>query len=170
MHNFLHFFQSLKSSDTVHGIQLLIYHPVAARKKKREATRKKKKKKKERKVSSVLINGFLIECVILNAFSSYDTSELFMLIMLGATATFTFSHCSAFDSPHIVMTSMAAFSVSMPVGWFTSVEPKYWAFNTFFGSSIGVGNDCANEQKQQQIYCHFIVHIQSRYCGKEFSE
>lgn len=64
-----------------------------------------------------------------------------MLIMLGATATFTFSHCSAFASPNVV--SIAVFSTSMPVGWFTSSEPKYCAFSTFFGSSIGVGNDCA---------------------------
>lgn len=70
-----------------------------------------------------------------------------MLIMLGATETFTFSHCSGFVSFNVV--SMAVFSTSMPVGWLTKVEPKYWAFSTFFGSSIGVGNDCANKQNAE---------------------
>lgn len=62
-----------------------------------------------------------------------------MLIMLGATATLTFSHCSGREL--FMAASMAAFKTCMPVGWATSAEPKYWAFSTFFGSSIGVGND-----------------------------
>lgn len=61
--------------------------------------------------------------------------------MLGATTTVTFSHCARLLSRSCV--SMAVLITSMPVGCATSIDPKYSALSTFFGSSIGVGNDCA---------------------------
>lgn len=67
-----------------------------------------------------------------------------MLIMLGATATFTFSHWSGREL--FMAASMAELSTAIPVGWATSADPKYWALSTFFGSSIGVGKDWAESK------------------------
>lgn len=61
-----------------------------------------------------------------------------MEIMLGATAMLTGIQVSwgVLDN-----WSIASFKVSMPVALLTWQLPRYWARRTFFGSSIGVGND-----------------------------
>lgn len=63
--------------------------------------------------------------------------------------TFTLGHCS--DGASFISFSMASFIVFIPTAWCTSVLPKYCARNTFFGSSIGVGKDCAGKQIELRV-------------------
>lgn len=53
--------------------------------------------------------------------------------------------------------SMASFKTSMPVAWATWVHPKYCARSTFFGSSIGVGNDWARNETHISLLYRFQI-------------
>lgn len=75
------------------------------------------------------------------------------LIILGATDTFEFIQVSG--AAFAIMVSIASLMTSIPVGWLTSRAPKYCAFNTFLGSSIGVGNDWAAKQNEMLICWSF---------------
>ena len=70
----------------------------------------------------------------------------------GATVTYTLS-----QGPGLLVmaSSMAWLRVSMPLGRFTWSDPTYSAFTTFFGSSMGVGNDWAVERIDSSMECNF---------------
>lgn len=89
-------------------------------------------------------------------------------IMLGATATLTFRHW--FNGVLDTIWSIASFNTSIPVAEVTCIEPRYCAFNTFFGSSIGVGNDCAVTIKQLSLSLSFLIWFKSiNQSGWEYS-
>jgi len=78
-----------------------------------------------------------------------QTEGLSMEIMEGATATFTERHFSLGTVD--ISLSIASLSISIPVARDTCVEPRYCARRTFFGSSIGVGNDWAGKYTKSNI-------------------
>lgn len=53
--------------------------------------------------------------------------------------------------------SMASLMVFMPTACWTSQQPRYWALRTFFGSSIGVGKDCAMGEGDTSSSDRFII-------------
>ena len=73
-----------------------------------------------------------------------------MEIIEGATATLTAHHLSVGRVDTSL--SIASLSISIPVALDTCVEPRYCARRTFFGSSMGVGNDWARKYAQNRIY------------------
>jgi hypothetical protein len=70
-----------------------------------------------------------------------------MAITLGEIDTFAFNQFSGGTSEMIF--SIASLSTVIPTACCTSVNPKYCALSTFFGSSIGVGKDCAEKSNLQ---------------------
>lgn len=53
----------------------------------------------------------------------------------------------------LLIFSIASLIVFIPTACCTSKDPRYWALKTFFGSSIGVGNDCA-AKRQSCMNCN----------------
>ena len=82
-----------------------------------------------------------------------ELTVLVIVIVDGATATETDFQGRGFSSD---TTSIAAFNTSIPVGFVTCTTPTYWDRITFFGSSIGVGNDWA-EKKLQTLMGRFLI-------------
>lgn len=89
-----------------------------------------------------------------------------MDIMEGATATFTERHFSVGTLD--ISLSIALLSISIPVARDTCVEPRYCARRTFFGSSIGVGNDWAKKSthKEHFQFLQFIESIRTQIKNK----
>ena len=73
-----------------------------------------------------------------------------MEIIDGATATLTERHLSVGTVDTSL--SIASFSISIPVARDTCVQPRYCARRTFFGSSMGVGNDWARKHTQRGTF------------------
>lgn len=57
--------------------------------------------------------------------------------------------------------SMASLMVFIPTACWTSQQPRYWALRTFFGSSMGVGKDCAVEGKKSMSLELYSMHCYS---------
>ena len=83
-------------------------------------------------------------------------SASMMVTTDGATDTLTFFHWSG--GTWLIMESMASLIVSIPLGRRTGMLPRYCAFNTLRGSSIGVGKLWPVKQRHQWLYPAGIPH------------